>query len=119
MTWWAPVFKGNDTPSRSMAVPWRRDGAPTEKEYKDALVDRIDELVQVNRKEARWALDVEFEGICAMEESQHWAFHIGLSPQMNMMLARINWEARSDKFIFDDDEDIPTLSDYVDGLGVE
>jgi hypothetical protein len=37
---------------------------------------------------------------------------------MNMMLARINWAARSEGFVFDDAEDVPTLSDYVNGLGV-
>ncbi len=71
LTWWAPIFKDRDVPSRSMAIPWLREEAPTEKEYKDALVDRIDELIQANRKEARWGLDVEFEEICTMEESRH------------------------------------------------
>lgn len=118
MTWWAPIFKGNDAQSRSMAVPWRSEEPPTKGEYKDVLVERIAELIKANRKEARWVLDVEFESICAMENREHWAFHIGLSLQMSIMLVRINWDARSDKFIFDD-EDIPTLADYVDGLGVE
>ena len=119
ITWWAPIFEGNDTPSRSMAVPWRQEKPPTEKEYKDALVDRIDELIQANRKEARWALDVEFEEICIMENREHWAIHIGMSPQMSFMLARVDWDARSEKFVFDDDEDVPALPDYVDGLGVQ
>jgi hypothetical protein len=118
-TWWAPIFKVDDVPTRSMAVPWRREGPPTNEEYKDALVDRIDELIKANRKEARWSLDVEFESICVMENREHWAMHIGLSPQMNMMLARINWAVQSDKFVFGDDEETPALSDYVDGLGVQ
>jgi hypothetical protein len=119
ITWWAPVFKGHETQSRSMAIPWRYEKPPNEKEYKNALVDRIDELIRANRKEARWALDVEFESICTMENREHWAIHVGLSPQMNMMLARIRWEAPSAQFEFDEDDDIPTLSDYIDGLGVE
>jgi hypothetical protein len=118
MTWWAPIFNESNAPSRSMAIPWRREGPPTEKEYREALLDRIDELIQANRKEARRGLDMEFEEICAMKESQHWAFHIGLSPQMNKMLARIDWAARSEGFEFDDVEDVTTLFDYVNGLGV-
>jgi hypothetical protein len=35
------------------------------------------------------------------------------------MLARIDWEAPSDQFEFDEEDDIPTSSDYVDGLGDE
>ena len=119
ITWWAPVFKGHEMQSRSMAIPWRPEKPPTEKEYKDALVDQMSELVQANRKEARWALDVEFESICIMENCEHWAIHVGLSSQMNMMLARIDWEAPSERFVFDEVDDIPTMSDYVDGLGVE
>lgn len=118
-SWWAPVFKGHETQSRSMAIPWRFEKQPTEREYKDALVDRIDELVRANRKEARWVLEVEFEEICSMEEGKHWAFHVGMSPQMNLMLGRIDWHASSDRFVFDEEDDIPTLSDYVNGLGVE
>jgi hypothetical protein len=38
---------------------------------------------------------------------------------MYMMLARIDWEALSDRSVFDEEDNIPTLSDYVDGLGVE
>jgi len=119
MTWWAPIFEDRDARSLSMAVPWQQEKPPTEQEYKGALVDRIEELIQANSKEARWALDVEFEEICIMENREHWAIHIGLSPQMNMMLARIDWGAHSDRFVFDEDDDIPTLSDYVDGLGVQ
>lgn len=118
-TWWAPTFQGHDIPSRSMAIPWQSECPPSERESKDALVDRIDELIRANRKEARWALDVEFEEVCSMEEGKNWAFHIGMSPQVNFMLARIDWEATADRFAFDEDEDIPTLSEYVDGLGVE
>lgn len=49
-----------------MAVPWRRAELPTVNEYRKALVDRIAELIKTNRKEDRWALDVEFESICTM-----------------------------------------------------
>jgi len=117
--WWAPVFKGREVQSRLMSIPWRAEEPPTERQYKDALVNQIDSLIRANRKEARWALDVEFSSICTTENCEHWAMQIGSSPQMNMMLARINWEAPSERFVLDGDEDIPTLSDYVDGLGVE
>jgi hypothetical protein len=120
VTWWAPTFKGDDEPNRSMAVPWRWEQLPTKEDYKAALIDRMDHLIKADRKEARWAMDLEehFEQIRMMEPIDYWAFHIGLSPHMNFMLAAVDWDAQCATFEFDEEEDIPALSDYIEGLGV-
>jgi hypothetical protein len=77
VAWWAPVFKGQEGPSLSMAVPWRRDEPPTEEDYRVALVDHIDELIKSDPKQARREIedDRDFAYI-RLENREHWAFHI-------------------------------------------
>jgi hypothetical protein len=121
VTWWAPTFKGRDEPSRSMAVPLRCEESPTEQGYQVALIDRIGQLIKADPKDTRRALDMEehSEEIRRCEPIKYWAFHIGLSPHMNFMLARVDWDVRSATFDFGDEEDIPALCHYIEGLGIE
>jgi hypothetical protein len=125
LKWWAPVFEGDERPRRSMAIPWTASIPPTAQRYRDVLVDRLDELIKANPKQADGEMDTDSRccpdliSIRSEHSMKYWAFHIGESAQMSFTLARIDWGRQTIKTAMNlEDDDIPRLSDYLDGLAM-
>lgn len=98
---WAPILKGNDEPTMSLAVA-NGSKPPNRQQYKQYLVEAIEELVKANPKEAQQdfesldqQINPEFLNIVAMYPRSEWAAQVSLSDRMEMLLSRIDWQKDS------------------------
>ena len=119
---WAPILKGNDRPTMSLAV---RCGpkAPTKEQYPELLQDAMSQLIQDNPSKARKDLESmggpsyspDLSNIAVGSPSQEWAVQIAQSDQMAMLLAQIDWQKDNPPRELSE-ENLPSLMDILQML---
>ena len=116
---WAPILKGNDRPSMSLAVRCG-EKAPNKEQYRVLLEARLESLIAADPKQALLDLELvstpEYPGLypeLPWYPSHQWAFHIMLSCEMRMMLNRIDWE-RANPVELVQVEELPSLIDILE-----
>ncbi len=116
---WAPILKGNDSPTMSLAVQCRDEIPPNEELYKDLLEASLDSLIQANPKQALRDLEEvstpESPGLypeLRWYAPHQWAFHMIRSFEMDQLLIRVDWQrANSVKEL--QAEGLPSLMDIL------
>jgi hypothetical protein len=95
---WAPILEGNDEPTLSLLVRCG-EHPPDRQEYRSRLEDAMEALIKQSPKQAR--KDIEevsdpdspgFSFLLSQFVPAEWATQIALSPQVAMLLARIDWQ---------------------------
>lgn len=98
MNTWAPILKDDDQPTLSLMVRCG-DHPPDQREYRSRLEDAMEAFIKQHPKQAR--RDIEevsdpdspgFSFLLTQFEPPEWATQIALSPQMAMLLHRIDWQ---------------------------
>lgn len=116
---WAPTFKGNDSPTMSLAIPWQAQSPPSEDQYQNLLEIAINSLIAQNPEQALRNLEEvstpESPGLypeLRWYPSHQWAFHIMHSFGMQRMLTRIDWQ-RIDPIQELSSQDLPSFMDIL------
>ena len=119
---WAPILKGSDRQTMSLAVPCG-EKAPTREQYPELLQDQINRLIEENPKRARQDLEAmggpsgapDLSSIAVGSPPQEWAVQITQSDQMGMLLAQIDWQKDNPPRELSD-ENLPSLMDILQML---
>lgn len=116
---WAPILKGNDSPTMSLAVQCQNEVPPNEELYKDLLEAELDSLVQANPKQALRDLEEvstpESPGLypeLRWYPPHQWAFHMIGSFEMDQLLIRIDWQ-RTGSVMELPAEELPSFMDIL------
>lgn len=118
---WAPILKENENPTLSLLVRCG-ETEPDEETYKHQLHVAIQSLIKESPKQARRDIeevsDPDSPGlsfILAEFQPQEWAAQIMLSPQMQMLLTRIDWQ-KTNPVKKRSEETLPSLQDILQML---
>jgi HJR/Mrr/RecB family endonuclease len=111
---WAPVFKGDDGPNMSLAVPCGST-ALGRKEYQERLYDYVEALVRSDPQKAREA--VEYFGepdLLHPSTMNECAYTVSHCDGMNLLLNEIDWQNDNPPRKLGDDEDLPSLMEILE-----
>jgi hypothetical protein len=118
---WAPILKQNDEPTLSLMVRCGKE-APDLAQYKMQLEGALISLIESNPKQARRDMEEisppdspSLSNILTQFEPAEWAVQIMSSPQMTMLLNRIDWQETSpvkEQSV----EELPSLMDILQML---
>lgn len=118
---WAPILKENENPTLSLLVRCG-ETEPDEETYKHQLHVAIQSFIKESPKQARRDIeevsDPDSPGlsfILAEFQPQEWAAQIMLSPQMQMLLTRIDWQ-KTNPVKKRSEETLPSLQDILQML---
>jgi HJR/Mrr/RecB family endonuclease len=111
---WAPVFKGDDRPNMSLAVPCGST-APGRREYRERLYDYVEALVGSNPQEARDATGYLNElGVLSPFTMKECAYTISDCDGMNLLLNEIDWQKDNPPRKLGDEEALPSLMEILE-----
>lgn len=121
---WAPIIKGDNEPTGSLAVPCGSK-APNREEYRERLQDRMEFLIGQDPQKA-WRdfermchpeTSPDFCGIKSMFQVKDLAVQLAMSDQMNLLLGKIDWE-KNNPPLEETEEALPNLMDYLQELSL-
>ena len=113
---WAPVFKGDDRPNMSLAVPCGPT-SPSREEYQERLYDYVEALVRSNPQKAREA--VEYFGdpsVLSPHTMKECAYSVSHCDGMMMLLTEIDWRKDNPPRKLGDEEDLPSLMEVLENI---
>jgi hypothetical protein len=94
---WAPILKDNEQPTMSLGVLSKFQ--PNKSQYRSLLQQALESLISKNPKQAQQDLEEvsvpsspDLCNIRAEYPTNEWAVQISQSDQMEMLLARIDWQ---------------------------
>ena len=118
---WAPILKQNDEPTLSLMVRCGKE-APDLSQYRMLLEAALVSLIEANPKQARRDLETvspeDSPGLSNIRvefQPSEWATQIMLSPQMAMLLNRIDWP-QTNPVKERSAEELPNLMDILQML---
>ena len=122
---WAPILKGDDEPTMSLAVPCGPKGLTTKEQYRMYLEDHLTSEILANPKRSREEIQAmgstseesnpDLSSIPVGYPPHQWAALILQLDEMGMLLSQIDWQKDNPPRSMSD-ENLPSLMDILQML---